>query len=354
MNKTDDLLWENIEKNIENNIAFNRFNKNSNINILSNISHITELDEKIINYYTGERGFEEINNFLYLNIYNINPNSSFYKLFGDKYKTETQDTFRKRLLYNFFIGLFNIIYNSPKLIDRPFILFRGTMTWYLRKAVDKFYYINSFISTSTKYNTAHMFGEANISTHIKPIYRIYTFLVHPLCAYMNVKPFSEYNEDEILITPYHRYIYIGTNVKENVDKVSFNGTILKENITEQRFIIFPSDLNIPNTFETFMPWKDNITKISKIIEPRIPKSGGKLPLKLLNTNRTFNNIYKKINNKTIRNKLNRLNTIKNKTNTKNIKKEAYNNRFTNPIPSFPGKAPTEREKEVINQMIKFF
>jgi hypothetical protein len=67
---------------------------------------------------------------------------------------------------------------------------------------------------------------------------------------MNVSSLSiTKSEDEILLTPYHKYIYV-----DETD--TGNGYILR------KYIVLPTDIDIPNSFEEFMEWKNSIALFS--------------------------------------------------------------------------------------------
>lgn len=394
------------------NNIYNTIINYSKYNSSSTYKTLTLFDKKVIKYYTSS-GSNEINTFLYSNDYvKINTDKNIYKLIINKYPIKNDENiydYNKRLLYYFFVNLYNAISKGIRLLNTPIKVYRGTKTWYLNESTDKFYYSNSFTSTTIDYSISAGFSkpkpepEKNINTLNTYISKIYIFLIHPLCNYIYLKNLSKFkHENEILLAPYYRYLYVGE--------------ILEDTIVQKKFIIIPTDLDIPSSFESFINWKDNIVNISKNLNEINT-------LKDMNYNNTINyNIKNKINNITIKNntrnnrnrrdrrdrhneydskidklnyiggkisvdnsiviktepnnnhniytiknlklKSNRLNISKNrmnitrkinKTNIDNINnsKEIYT-RFEEPIHSFPGKSPTYKEKEIINQMIKFF
>jgi hypothetical protein len=225
---------------------------------------------------------------------------------------------------------------------------------------------------------------------------------------MNVSSLSiTKSEDEILLTPYHKYIY----VDETDDG---NGYILR------KYIVLPTDIDIPSSYEEFMEWKNSIAifsaaahplrsltlaalsasnvvasngvaipnaipvqtkyinmsnilkpsnniKVSNIVlEELSPKRGGRVPIYnsvIANNKLIPQNIRNKPRNKTRNKKLNKkfvyVTPIKNKSKmntTHKVKKNTesytkdYIERMTAPIPSFPAKPLSDIEKKIIEQM----
>jgi hypothetical protein len=281
-----------------------------------------------------------------------------------KNSEETSGDYLKRLLYYYFVNLYNGIQKGPKVLDRPFKVYRGTKSWYLADNVDVFCYINSFTSTTVDTSVAKQFSKK------RSISQIYTFIIHPLCRYMNVKEMSYHkDEDEILLTPYHRYFYISE--------------VVMEDVVERVYAIFPTDLKIPETFETFMPWKNNIVNLTTEFNTTKTSGGRVSPVNYIKTIKQTQPFYNMNNTTTIilnrkkntqknlksmtiminnRNKkMNGTRKMNNATkvtemttnSTNNFEKERIQ-RFTEPLPSFPGKAPTPAEMDVINKMVKYF
>jgi len=223
---------------------------------------------------------------------------------------------------------------------------------------------------------------------------------------MNVSSLSiTKSEDEILLTPYHKYIYV-----DETD--TGNGYILR------KYIVLPTDIDIPSSYEEFMEWKNSIAifsaaahgaltaasnvvaipnaipvqtkyinvsnilkpsnniKVSNIVlEESSPKRGGRVPIynsviannKLIpqNIRNKRQNImrnktqktHKKLNNNfvyvtPIKNKSKMNTTRKVKKNTESYTKD-YIERMTAPIPSFvpfPAKPLSTIEKTIIDQM----
>jgi hypothetical protein len=72
---------------------------------------------------------------------------------------------------------------------------------------------------------------------------------------MNVSSLSiTKSEDEILLTPYHKYIYV-----DETD--AGNGYILR------KYIVLPTDIDIPSSYEEFMEWKNSIALFSAAAHP---------------------------------------------------------------------------------------
>jgi hypothetical protein len=352
--------------NIKNNIVINKITKLNATKILTNSKDnikLTDLDKEFIKYYSGT-GYDNLNRFLYSNVIHTFDNNLIYKLLNLKFprkKTESINYYNNRLYYYYFVNLYNAIQKGPIFADIPFKVYRGTNTWYLEKDKNKIYYINSFMSTSITQTIAKIFNTD----------KMYIFYVHPYCRYMNISPLSLHPfENEILLTPYHRYYYVSETAKYI------------------KYIILPSDLNIPSTVDKFIEWKNNISTISKIFNnpTQINKKtvmGGRIhnssniitikqtdPFFNIDMSNTLMTKKQKYTNKTIKNlkttiilnKMNKSKMNKSKMNNKTYKfknnektiltNEDTFHRFTDTIPSFPGNIPTTNEINIINKMIK--
>jgi hypothetical protein len=326
---------------------------------------LSEFEYLLLKWYTGDNGPSELNPYLYSSDKNMPETlKNFINMAYDekivileyltkKYKrqpTETIEEYNLRILYYFAVNLYNLLGKSLR-AKIPFKVFRGSRIPHLIDDSKNFYYLNSFTSTSLDADIAKSFGSL-----------IYIFYVHPFCMYSDISQLSKSpHEQEILFTPYNRYKYI-------------SGFMVKH------FVVFPTDLDLPKDYETFKVFKQNIKYLSKKIK------GGS------NNNKRNNNsnIYKKLNNtrrkyrnsnlnlwniedptmsanntssfNTNSNSSNNNPTIpnnnttrrNNKTNTTNSQQRSILSRFEEPIHSFPGKPPTPEEREIINQMIKYF
>jgi len=354
----------------------NNINVDANLVKPINAKTLTQIDREAIRYYTGS-GYTFINSFLYDKDYEVRELNMRWPIL--KYlKQKFLENDNTKLMYYYFINLYNTVQKGPT-ANIIFKVYRGTKEWYLSTSKDKAYYMNSFTSTTTKWKTAHEFGSSR---------NIYIFYIHPLCRYMNVSSLSiTKSEDEILLTPYHKYIYV-----DETD--AGNDYILK------KYIVLPTDIDIPNSFEEFMEWKNSIalfsaaalpalngvasnvvaiqnkppvqTKYFKVsnLEESSPKRGGRVPIynsviannKLIPYSNKRQNImrnktqkaHKKLNNNfvyvtPIKNKSNMNTTRKVKNNTKSYTKD-YIERMTAPIPSFPAKPLSAIEKTIIDQM----
>jgi hypothetical protein len=278
---------------------------------------------------------------------------------------ETDAHYQQRKLYYFFVNLYNIVQKGPA-YSEVFKVYRGTRTWYLKEdyAKAQFYYINSFAATSTSREVALRFGGD----------KSYVFYVHPSCRYMSFRrngtdPLSE---KELLLTPYHRYLY----VKE----------IKQDKNTFKVYLIFPTDLEIPTTFDTFMPWKEGKADLSRALE------GGRdirgltaiQPVRNKSRKRNYNkrNASRKQKNLNLLNKLEvsmptpenksvmpalenksampSSNSLQNSLSEENVLYKlgvympAPENRFTETITSFKGAPPNAKELEIAAKMVKFF
>lgn len=287
-----------------------------------------------------------------------------------KQEGESDANYQKRKVYYFFVNLYNVVQKGPAYTDL-FKVYRGTKTWYLKEeeAKTQFYYTNTFAATSTSKEVAHRFGGGNY----------YVFYVHPSCRYISFRTdrTSAYSEKELLLTPYHRYLF-AKEVKDskNIYKI---------------FMIFPTDLEIPTTFETFMPWKQEI--LSRTSNYKGPYQGGR-EKGVVNNNRytqsrKVNRNYKRNVSRTQKNlKQNKLKTLtmqnapnkstmqtgqpnlnmpalenistitavvnSGQNNFKDYMQIPADNRFTEPIGSFKGKPATPAELEMAAKMVKFF
>ena len=379
--------------------------KGNNINVDANIvkpinsTTITQIDIEAIRYYTGD-GYTNVNSFLYEEDYEPKPATRPWPIL--KYLEEKfpgNDSIK--LLYYYFINLYNAVQKGPT-ANIIFKVYRGTKNWYLSIDSNKAYYMNSFTSTTTKFKTAMGFSSKSHS-RVGPTKNIYVFYIHPLCRYMNVTSISVVkSEEEILLTPYHKYIYVD-------ERDAGNGYILR------KYIVLPTDIDIPSNYKEFMVWKNytkyinsialfsaaangvasngvaippvipvqtkyiNVSNILKpsnnikvsniVLEELSPKSGGRVPIynsivrnKLILQNNKRQNImrnktqktHKKLNKKfvhikSIKNKSKMNTTRKVKKSTKSYTKD-YIERMTAPIPSFPAKPLSAIEKTIIDQM----
>jgi len=383
-------------------------------NFSSNISKLTLVDIKAIENYTGN-GYDAVNRFLYTNLLcHPDKTSVIYKWIQDKFPLNNEESvivYNNRVVYYYFVNLFNALGKIKGITDKPVKVYRGTKTWYLEENTDRFYYINSFSSTSITSSVALSFGSSYNVSNSTYKQKIYVFYLHPNCSFLDVKPISFHKlENEILLNPYHRYKFVKQT--ESAD-----GKIIYKHL-----VVLPIDIDIPTTYDTFMPWKNRIVdktiilKNGKAVPPPVPLPAVPVsppvslpvPLPALEAaaiteggrvistvpgmlrHRTFKNT--KVRGKTIKNrtlekgrartnkKLNSHQTPKkakqqlqrrtlkmesDKVNTskklllseapkKNVADENTIRRFTDPLPSFPGKVPTKAEMEVIEKMMAFF
>jgi hypothetical protein len=328
---------------------------------------ISEFQYLLLRWYTGY-GSSQLNPYLY----NLEkqlpvPVKSYFidmeykekvriiKYLTTKYErepTETLDKYNERILYYIVVNLYNSLGKSLR-AKKVFEVFRGSKKAYLQEDPSRFFYINSFMSTSLSAKIARTMGSL-----------IHIFYVHPFCMYSDISKVSKYkNEEEVLFTPYNRCVYIsGDNEIKH-------------------FALFPTDLVLPNDYEDFKIFnKEDIKGLSK------PIKGGS------NNNRNNNpNIYKKLNN-TRRNNNNRNSNLNlwniedptmsanntssfntnsnssnnnptipnnnttrrnNKTNTTNSQQRSILSRFEEPIHSFPGKPLTVEERKMVNEIKKY-
>jgi ankyrin repeat protein len=232
---------------------------------------------------------------------------------------EEYQLYLKRVYYYIFVNLYNVIQKAPK-INPPeyFRVWRGSEEHYLIDDTSRFNYINLFTSTTYSLKVSDNFGKIK-----------YLFYIHPMCNYMNVKSVSAYpDEDEVVLTPYYRYIYIN-KIDTDISKY-----------TIYVYAILPTDLVIPKLYSEFFEWNKKL---------RTGQSGGKNLLSL-----KHNIVRKKLNrtNNNKRLKLRSMNNTKKRNKTKPNKPmtNPNTNRFTDPLPSVRGKEPTKEEREVIEHM----
>ncbi|HAL95052.1 MAG TPA: hypothetical protein DCP55_03645 [Chitinophagaceae bacterium] len=279
-----------------------------------------------------------------------------------KEEGETDTHYQERKLYYFFVNLYNVVQKGPA-YSEVFKVYRGVRDWYLKEedAKSQFYYLNSFAATSTSKGIALGFG-GNKS---------YVFYVHPSCRYISFRRngTDPHSERELLLTPYHRYLY----VKEFKDGKN----------TFKVFLIFPTDLEIPNTFDTFMPWKEGKADLSRALEGGREKVVMKLNINR-NTSRKLNN-YKRNASRKQKNlnvlynlgvymqntpKKSAMQSVQNNSNMQNgqtnlnmpamenISTNLFTNtvpqRFIDPISSFKGAPANAKELEMAAKMVKFF
>jgi hypothetical protein len=286
-------------------------------------SPLTPIETKCVTYYLGN-GYGFINKYLYSNYMEINrePYAHLKEIF-EYINTEHRNTPLTNIetyecaLYYAFINLYNAIQKGPKLGgSNPIMVFRNTTIQYLSKDSTQFYYMNSFVSTSRVRLPG--FGRIHL-----------TFLVHPMCKYANLNT----GEKEVLLTPYHRCIFL-----KEIDNV-------------QTYLIVPTNLKIPDTFQEFNKFKNNVRAMTS------PFSGGGESL-MINTlpynNKRLNNrmTLKTRNSKKLNNTLKNNKSMSRNMNTVTPLSPSLNDvpdRFSAPIPTFPANKPTEEEWKIINQ-----
>ena len=306
---------------------------------LYDVRNLNSVEIASITYYSGT-GHNKINKFLYSNnIIDIYNDVRIFRILMAKFPilpTELLNEYNKKILYYYFVNLYNAIYKGPKLnVNVPFIVYRGTRQWYLVNNKNMFYYMNSFVSTTKNDKIIKKFGN-----------KFYIFYIHPMCNYLYIKSISSIPcEDEIVLSPYHRYLFVG------------------ENENTQHYVVLPCDLDIPKTYETFISWKDSINNITA------PITGGRTKItkkemihnsKIFNMNRTRKINILRNNLKTINmnikstQKMNNTSKVNKSNNLNESNNKEYIKRLSEPIPSFKGKPPTPTEMEVIKKIVEFF
>jgi hypothetical protein len=304
---------------------------------------VNRWDIELIRYFT-ELGYKNINAFLADNTYTPKelPPKIYKALLKKFITTQYPSVYNELLIYYYFVNLYNCIQKTPP-IDEPFMVVRGTKTWYIPTTKGKASYLNSFTSTTTDMYVATGFSSNNITYDNK----MYLFYVHPLCQFMNIRSISSHRrEKEILLNPYNKMCYIRTDGNKQV------------------FVVLPTDLTIPDDYDLFIHWN---TTHHSVTGGRVNINRVKT-LKVLNVKRNFarNNTRKKLKsvefnlkgkmNSNVANVANVVNTTTMKSNTleyKNVSKE-FIDRLNQPISTFSGKDISESEKRVIEQMVKYF
>ena len=315
-------------------------------------SELTQVDKAAINHYT-EDGYIDINVFLYKNMIDkLDTRNTIFNWLKTKFSKAHEEPpihYNTRLLYYYFVNLYNAVQKGPRVFYDIPLLYRGVKEWYLNTESDRFYYTNSFMSTSPILSRS--FGK-----------KLYAFYVHPQCRYLNIeKQSSRPDEHEVLLTPYHRYFYDTEEVRKP--------------FIIRKYIVLPVDFDIPDKFEEYMVWKEDILLKSSIFKNRwgVPigsaaMEGGRDPVvsnSHIKNFRISNNITQKkpqlawinkkketknITHKKLKKVVSRKNKSKMRNNTRKLDTSTLSPRFTDPILSFPGNNPTSNELEVIKKM----
>jgi hypothetical protein len=245
---------------------------------------------------------------------NINSNTLtlFKKEINIQLDNDNVEWFRF-LMYKYTFLLYNAIYKCPK-GNIPFTVYRGTISHYLREDPNKYFYLNTFTSTSSDFRTANSFSKArNKSSGI-----IYNFIVRSNTSFIHIEDI----EDEILINPYQLYRYIR---KE--------GNIYY-------YYIIPSTINIPNEYNQFMEFKSEILDKSETI------SGGKMETYTIQKETRKHNKVK--HNKTRKN-------LEIRRERERLARERFRERMNMPIgTSSKYVLPTKEMEEEFNQIKKMF
>ena len=274
--------------------------------------------DKLINRYYGLYGDSLLNTFLRTgkasyDILSKNPEDKYDRLIKisnvlQSYFPELEDThddlYAQKLQWYIFVNLYNLIQRIPAIpTNKPFTTYRGTGSWYLPENKDTFHYLNSFTSTSLNDWLAGAFAEASREDNAKKgnvhPERMYIYYVHPACRYAFLPTLGGMDqEQEILLSPYNRFIY--SHSKDENNKV---------------FVVLPTDLKIPDGFEVFMEWNKTVSSLTGEIK------GGK--------------------RKRTRSRRRR--------STRKQKGGAETQ--SAPITSFPGNRPTSSEKDLIRSIV---
>lgn len=332
-----------------------------NITNLKNIQHLTcinFIEHRILRDYLI-RGHLYINHYLYKDLILNLPSQAIpiiKKIIPQK-GGEPENVYEKRIAYIYFVNLYNTIQKAPPLpITVPFIVYRGVNTPYMKKNKDVFYYIDSFSSTTQSKSMSHTFTNEHV----------YIYYVHPQCRYLPIPDEYSYTsyEREILFTPYHRYLFIK---KEDIKGISY-----------YHYVILPTDLVIPSSFEEFNIWKKEVfnktshTKGGRIvsnIHNSCTRKNKRMNHHIINTCRNkkgMGNIFRKLYGERLGHQFTPLPKTYQETHEEDYDSENENeilepikysdvqNRFISPFGSFEGKTPTLHERKVIQSMLDYF
>lgn len=332
-----------------------------NITNLKTIQHLTcinFIEHRILRDYLI-RGHLYINHYLYEDLILDLPSQAvpIIKNMILQKKNEPYNMYEKRIAYIYFVNLYNTIQKTPSLpINIPFIVYRGVNIPYMKKNKDVFYYIDSFSSTTQSKSMSHAFTNEHV----------YIYYVHPQCRYLPIPDEYSYTsyEREILFTPYHRYLFIK---KEDINGISY-----------YHYVLLPTDLVIPSSFEEFNIWKKEVSKKTSVFDGgrRILKNQYSYTrknkynkMRTINTrrnNKGFENIFHKINREKLQYQFTPISNmykglyekdyLKNdyENNIKEKKDYDVQNRFTSPFGSFKGTSPTQKERIVIQSILDYF
>jgi hypothetical protein len=137
-----------------------------------------------------------------------NPSNIFEKKIWDNYifpniEAKDKEYFRS-FTWKYIQDQLKIMKNFPK-AKNYFVTYRGIDDNFIKKFTNpnSCYYFHSYQSTSVSYNIAYKFAKDSMN-----IGAVCTFWVHPSCDYVYLEPVSVYREDEILLAPGHRAIFL--------------------------------------------------------------------------------------------------------------------------------------------------
>lgn len=280
-----------------------------------------KVDKYTIAYYTAN-GYDSVNRFLYESPRrNLDKGDKIIKLLTLKFPkepTQDDDLYFKMIMYYYIVNLYTTIQKFPK-SQSPFKVYRGTKTHYLSEETDKKFYFNCFTSTSYNYDIAKAFGKTK-----------YVFYVDPLCDYINASMVStNKSECEILFSPYHICSFIE-----------------KEDENTYCYIILPTDLTIPDSFDSFMTWKGQYITKAKGGMGKIDDLSKELKANTMNTSQ-----QPRVNSDP---SPPRENTPKINTNDPTKLQSGFEERMSQPIQSFGGSPLTAKEKKLKDELISFF
>ncbi len=294
--------------------------------IIKGTNYINIWDLSVIKYYSSI-GYPNINAFMLLDDYEPQKLASpIYEALYKKFITTNifPSMYNEILMYYYFVNLYNCIQKTPR-VNKPFMVIRGTKTWYLPETVGKFSYLSGFTSTTTDINVAKSFSNVNNGD-----YKFYIFYVHPLCQFMNISKLSMHTkEQEILFNPYNKISYIETDGNKQI------------------FAILPTDLEIPDEYDLFIGWKTrhlNMTGgFNGIMSRKITKGHLYKPTR------------KYISNKKVPERRVTKRRVPKRVLSTGIKySKEFIDRVMQPISTFQGNNLTDDEQGVINQLIKYF
>jgi hypothetical protein len=185
--------------------------------------------------------------YMYIKTNKNSPNANVIRNINARINVNNESNLEwfRNIMYKYTIDLYHIIKKCTIQIP-PFRVFRGTARHYLKEDTDNYYYINKFTSTSTEKMTAMSFSKGSSNN------ALYIFYVQPGTEYLYIGDI----EDEVLINLYNMILFLK---KETTAEIVI-----------YHYIIIPSKLQMPSTYNTFKPFKNTIASKAE------PVRGGRM------------------------------------------------------------------------------